>query len=484
MNNDQEVFQSPISQKAQAAQQPVASVIQPSAQPAASQPPQGPTSFYRSDKNQPSKAKRLLAIFLGLFVVVLIIALIFFVIIPGFMKNTGGEKVTLTYWGLWEDSKTMQGIISQFESKNPNIKIDYSQQTIKQYRERLTTRINNGTGPDIFRFHNTWYPMFLSVLLPLPSDTISKADFSKNFYPVAQKDLIRNGAIYGIPLEVDTLALFINTELFSSAGLTPPTTWNDFINDARAMTVKDENKKIKTAGAAMGTYDNITHAPDIISMLFLQNGVDMTNLKASSDKVSGALTFYTSFTKDENNVWDSTLDPSILSFSKGNLAMYFGYSWDFFTIKQYNKNLSFEIVPVPQLPNKNVTMASYWAEGVSVKSPHQKEALLFMKFLAQKETETRLYSDAAKERAFGEPYARVDLAGALRDNKNVYPFVYQAQNASSFLFVDGTSDNGLNQQLDTYLGNAVNSVLSFGSADSAFDPFYKGVSQVLQKYGQ
>jgi len=80
-------------------------------------------------------------------------------------------------------------------------------------------------------------------------------------------------------------------------------------------------------------------------------------------------------------------------------------------------------------------MASYWAEGVSVKSPHQKEALLFMKFLAQKETETRLYSDATKERAFGEPYARVDLASTLRDNKNIYPFVYQAQNASSSLFV-------------------------------------------------
>jgi len=56
----------------------------------------------------------------------------------------------------------------------------------------------------------------------------------------------------------------------------------------------------------------------------------MTNLKASSDKVNGAFTFYASFTNDVNNVWDSTLDPSILSFSKGNLAMYFGYSWDFF----------------------------------------------------------------------------------------------------------------------------------------------------------
>ena len=132
MNNDQEVFQSPISQKAQAAQQPVAPVVQTPTQPTASQGPQGATSFYRSDKNQPSKAKKILTIFLGFFAVVLIIAVILFVIIPGFTKNAGAGKVTLTYWGLWEDSKVMQGLISDFERENPNIKIDYSKQDVKQ----------------------------------------------------------------------------------------------------------------------------------------------------------------------------------------------------------------------------------------------------------------------------------------------------------------------------------------------------------------
>ena len=44
----------------------------------------------------------------------------------------------------------------------------------------------------------------------------------KNYYPVANTDLIKNGAIYGIPLEVDTLELYVNTDLFKSAGLTVP----------------------------------------------------------------------------------------------------------------------------------------------------------------------------------------------------------------------------------------------------------------------
>jgi ABC-type glycerol-3-phosphate transport system substrate-binding protein len=254
-----------------------------------------------------------------------------------------------------------------------------------------------------------------------------------------------------------------------------------FYNNARAMTVKDELGKIKTAGAAIGTYDNVAHAPDIMSLLFLQNGVDFNNLQASLDRVQGAFTFYTSFAKDVNNVWDNTLDPSTLAFSKGNLGMFFGYSKDYFTIKQFNPNLSFQIVPVPQLPNQNITLASYWVEGVSQKSKHQKEALLFMKFLAKKETLLKLYSLESKTRDFGEPFARIDLADNLKNNANVYTFVSQAPDARSSFFVDSTNDNGLNQQLNTYLGNGINSMMGNESAEDTAQTFIDGVLQILPK---
>jgi len=507
MDNDQTVFQSPVlkekpneqelnvssplasqPQEPSAAETPNSQGYQNAQQPPAATPPSPePTQLGSIDDYQSgntfSMVKKVVKILIGLFVVMLVVMVIFTIVLPIFTKNSSG-KVTLTYWGLWEDSKIMQGVISDFERQNPNITINYSKEDVKQYRERLLTRINNGSGPDIFRFHNSWYPMLSGVLLALPSDTISKDEFNQAFYPIAQKDLIRNGGIYGIPLEIDTLSLFINSQLFQSAGLEPPTTWNDFINDARTVTVKDTNGKIKTAGAAVGTYSNITHAPDIISLLLLQNGVDLKNLQGASDRVEGALTFYTSFVTDQNNVWDNTLDPSILAFSKGDLAMYFGYSWDYFTIKQANPGLSFQIVPVPQLPNQSVTLASYWAEGVSVKSKHQKEALIFIKFLARKDTEEKLFAEEAKTRTFGEPYARIDLADTLKANPIIYPFVFQASDASSSFFVDSTYDDGLNQQSNTYLENAVNAILAGGSPQSAFDTFSKGVSQVLQKYGQ
>lgn len=457
-------------QPSQTRPQPEVLANNPIVPPAPSELPSSPPSIFF----------KILKIGLGVVVVLVVIFLVFNFILPKFFKKSV-STTTLVYWGLWEDSSVMQPIIADFERENPNIKIDYSKQNIKEYRERLVVRSNNGNGPDIFRFHNTWVPQIVDLLLPLPNMTISKEDFARNYYAVAQSDLIKNGAIYGIPLQIDTLNLYVNKDLFQAGGLKPPTNWIEFGNYARQLTVKDENNNIKTAGAALGTFGNITHAPSIISMLFAQNGVNLKDISSSPDAIGDALSFYSSFALSSGNVWDDTLDQSIRAFASGSLAMYFGYSWDFFTIKSINPNLAFDIVPVPNLPGQNVTIASYWVEGVSSKSRRQKEALLFMKYLSLKETARKLFAEQSKIRNFGEPYARVDLADSLK-NSIAYPFVQSAPNAISSFFVDGTYDNSLNSQMNSHLGDAVKSILSGNSPQSAVETLSQGVEQVLKQY--
>jgi len=430
----------------------------------------------------PSMLLKILKILLGIAVILGIIFFIYNVILPKFFPAKA-EQVKLTYWGLFEDASVVAPIIADFESEHPNIKIDYSKQDIEQYKDKLVTRSNNGNAPDIFRFHNTWVPQLSNLLLPLPNNAISKEDFSNDFYPVARKDLIKNGAIYGVPLQMDTLSLYVNRDLFQAAGLKIPTTWIEFGNDARQLTVKDDKNNIITAGAAMGTYSNITHAPDIISMLFAQNGVNLNDISANPQAASDALNYYSSFALSTANVWDETLDQSIKAFAYGSLAMYFGYSGDFFTIKSMNPSLSFDVYPVPSLPGQNITIASYWAEGISSKTKHQKEAILFMQYLTRKETAQKLFAEELKTRNFGEPYARVDLAESLSSSV-AYSFVVNASSAVSSFFVDGTYDNGLNSQMNNNLSIAVDSILKGTSPQEAAETLFKGVSQVLKQYGQ
>lgn len=426
----------------------------------------------------------LFRIFFGGIGAILFVIILMFVVtfLSSFFHPTAAGKVALTYWGLWEDSTTMQVAISEFERQHPDITVQYEKEDPKQYSQRLLTRIHQGNGPDIFTYHSSWLPMVRPVLVPLPAHVITKEDLQANFYPVVRTDLVKNGALYGVPLEVDTLALFVNNALFQSTKAEVPSSWDAFGITARALTQKSANGKIKIAGAALGTFDNITHAPDILSTLFAQNGVDMKTISPKNN-AADALAFYTSFATGDSNVWDGTLDPSQLAFAKGNLAMYFGYSWDIFAVKAINPSLDFSIYPIPHLPGRNTTAASYWVQGVSVKSVHQKEALLFMQFLAQKNTASLLYAEEAKTRLFGEPYARSDLGATLKSNQLVYPFVSQATDALSSGFAGETFDSGLNGQLNGYLGNAVRSVLNNTSPDSAIDTLLQGVQQIESQYG-
>lgn len=169
------------------------------------------------------------------------------------------------------------------------------------------TRIPKENGPDIFRYHSSWLPMVGRLLSPLPESVITKADFQNFFYSTLQRDIVRNGAIFGIPIHMDTLALFVNNDILTSSGSSVPQTWDDFSKLSRSLTVKDEKGIIKTAGTAMGTFDNINHAPDIISLLLLQNGADINNLSKTLENSSDALSFYTSFAIGDGNVWDDTL---------------------------------------------------------------------------------------------------------------------------------------------------------------------------------
>ncbi len=416
--------------------------------------------------------KKLLKIGFLLFIILTIIFVILSLVLS--RGSTEEKNVTLTYWGIKEEAEVLEPIIKDFESKNTNIKIEYSKQDPRDYREKLSTRIKTGNGPDIFKFHNTWFPMLRNELLPLPQETIDRNKFNEKFYGVAQKDLIRNGAIYGIPTEIDTLALYVNTSLFSEASATPPATWQQFIDVSEKLTKRDESGRITVAGAAIGTFNNVNHAPDIISLLFAQNGIEFENFPDFPEKISDALRFYTTFALTENAVWNSTLDPSLSSFSQGKLAMYFGYYWDYFDIKAQNPGLEFKIYPVPQLlVNNKKNISSYWADGVSSQSKNQKEALKFVQYLTEEETQRKIYEGQLKARGLGQPMGIKSLVGNLEGTES-FVFADQSSTSISSSFADGTFDNGLNDELNAALENAVNDVLEnagSGSTDKLIERY-------------
>ncbi|MBI2012548.1 extracellular solute-binding protein [Candidatus Curtissbacteria bacterium] len=394
------------------------------------------------------------------------------------------ESVSLKYWGLWESASTINQVISDYKKVKPNVDIIYEKKSPQQYRETLTSQIQSGKGPDIFRFHNTWTPMLGDVLAPVPSSVISANEFKKNFYPTVIGDL-RNSQkqFVGVPLEIDGLGLYWNEDIFRAAGIAgAPTTWHELSQIATKLTVRDQAGNIQTAGVALGTASNVDHFSDIVGLMILQNGGDP---KLPTDRASAdALEYYLSFAKGERRTWDETLPSSTIAFVGGNLAMYFAPSWRAIEIKNANPLLKFRVALVPQLEGGRVAWASYWAEGVSAKSDHQKEAWEFVKYLQEEQTLIKLYSEAAKSpgRLFGEPYPKVSMAAKLAADPIVGAYIGDAPYMRSFPMASRTFDNGLNDQIIKTYEDVINRMARGESAQSALETAAKNITAVLQKF--
>lgn len=427
--------------------------------------------------------KRIIIIILSLAIVFGFLFWKFGPSIPLFNKQEEQGPINLTYWGLWEEDVLMKPIIEKYQQQNPNVKITYERKSSINYRTRVQSQITEGVGPDIFRIHSSWLLMFLkgNFLSPSPADVFALPEYKSLFYPVASDAFVSNNQIYASPMEIDGLALFYNEELLNNIGGKIPKNWQEFIDAANKMTVRDQNG-IKTAGAALGTASNIDHWSDILGLLLLQQpGVDLAN--PATDAAAEVLRFYTGFIIDpKKKTWDVTLPNSTTMFASGRLGFYFAPSWRAHELRVANPNLKFKVVPVPQLAGKSVAWATFWAETVSSKSQNPKEAWKFVKFLTSNEAQRLFYQEAAKIRLFGEPYSLVSLSGELLNDPIVGAFIAQGPIYKFWYLSSNTFDNGVNDQMIKYWEDGVNAALQGSDPQVALQTVSKGVQQVLTEF--
>lgn len=356
-------------------------------------------------------------------------------------NNNGGSSnsspVVLEYWGLWEPEEVMQPLIDKYQKENKNVTIVYTQRSFTQYEENVYTRVKQGSvqgspAPDIFRMNNTWLPKFQQYLSPVPEAVYSEAQYSDSFYPTALQDFKgTDQKLYAVPLEIDGLALYYNKELLAAAGEdTPPTDWDEIIDLAKTLTVKDSSGKITQAGLAMGTSNNVNHSADILSLLMLQNGAQInqnfnTEVDLTSDRAVSAMNFYVDFA-NEHQTWSADLPNDLEMFYSGKLAMMFAPSWRSFDILNANPRLEFATAPTPIIVGEELYYSMYWGEAVSSKSANQAEAWKFINWLSQQSQLKELYSNSSTVRAFGEPYSRESMASELSNKPYVGAIITMA----------------------------------------------------------
>jgi multiple sugar transport system substrate-binding protein len=400
------------------------------------------------------------------------------------------KQITLEYWGVWEDRDDLNPVIADFQTLHPNIKVNYTKFRYTEYEQKLLEAWADDRGPDIYSIPAGWLKKYQSritvqpatVRLPFqevtktmgktevktvvsPVSIYSTSDIKNQFADVVYNDVVINNQIYGLPVSVDTLALFYNRALLDAAGIaTPPTTWEDIAIATKKISLLNADNNFVRSGIALGTGANISNSADILSLLMMQNGSAMADARGNvsfgsvqdrnTSPAMDALRFYTDFADPIKEVysWNNSQPNSLDAFIAGRVAMIFGYAYHLPTIKGRAPKLDFGVSPMPQITSgtRAINYSNYWITTVSHKAVNSEVAWGFINFLTMP-TEAEKYLTAARL-----PSALRSLIGSQADDPEIGIFASQVLTAKRwYRGADSTKMENIFNQLITDFPNSL-----------------------------
>ncbi|TAL19134.1 extracellular solute-binding protein [Patescibacteria group bacterium] len=390
------------------------------------------------------------------------------------------KPVALSIWGVFDDQDAYDQVINDYRVSHPYVQIQYRKLRPEEYEQELLNALAEDRGPDILMLRNSSPRAWQTKLEPMPrqvtvAELVTQGTVKKEqVFELHQKNtpslrglqavfpdqVIRDAVleveeqtgptavekvkrIYGLPLSIDTLALYWNRDLLNAKGIAePPTDWTAIQQAVKKLT-KLEGTEVVQSGVAAGTAKNVERPTDILSLLMMQNGTLMTDEGGSvafNTRPPGAaerefppgieaLVFYTDFANPTKEVynWNDSLPNSLDAFVAGKSAMFIGYQYHLPLIRARAPKLKFGVAPAPQIAgNPEVNFANYWLYAVSKKSKNKELAWDFLISLAS-EKEAKKYLAAT-----GKPTALRSLIQDQIEDVNLGVFAGQILTAQSW----------------------------------------------------
>ncbi|WP_235960556.1 ABC transporter substrate-binding protein [Paenibacillus silvestris] len=366
------------------------------------------------------------------------------------------KPVTISFMHFKSDvTDGVAKIVEQFESKNPNIKVDVQPVKYDDYYTLLKTKIASGDIVDVFTLNAGSQTKLLHDGGYL--EDLTGKDFMSNFDANVLKAQATDGKNYIMPVNATPIAVFYNKKIFSDLGLQVPRTYDAMIAAA---------KKIKEAGKtpfALGWKDNWTlgmwltrdfpsntalveKQPDFFTKLE-KGTVKFADNPAAKTVIAHAQDLFSLGNKDQLGVdYNGIVD----LFAKGEVGMMYMGTWPLADIQKKNPDLyntGIGYFPYPFSNDESLNKLEFNPDAslaVNSKSEHKEAAMKFLAFMASKEG-----GDAWVKNINSLSYvkgASTDIAPAVNDLK---PYFDKALTYDSQAFITTTID--WNSQFSQYV---------------------------------
>ena len=244
--------------------------------------------------------------------------------------------------------------------------------------QQLAQGFSSGTAPDVFYVGADQLANYAKAgnLLAYGDELPNKDDF----YPVLKDAFTYDGTFYCAPKDLSTLALIINTDLWTAAGLTDadiPTTWDQLATVAA---------KLNTNGVA-GL--SVSPERDRVDSFLVQNGSylvaeDGTTITANDPKNAEALGFVKKLLTDGVLKTPAELDAGWAgeAFGKGAAAMTIEGNWLLGALQSDFPDVKYTVAELPAGPTGTkgtLVFTNCW--GISATTQFPEQAKSFVEYM-------------------------------------------------------------------------------------------------------
>ena len=158
------------------------------------------------------------------------------------------EPITINFWHHYsaqsaENETLMNVLIPKFEEENPGIKVNAVSHEWADLHDKILISAQSDTLPDVARLDIAWVPEFqkMGVLTALDEEMADFDAVTADLLDSAMSTGYVQGHYYAMALNTNTKILFYNKDALTAAGLTVPTTMEEFVAAVAALSGKNEN---------------------------------------------------------------------------------------------------------------------------------------------------------------------------------------------------------------------------------------------------
>lgn len=296
-------------------------------------------------------------------------------------KNTPQKDNEVVFWTLQmsDFAPYINGVISDFEKQNPDVKIKWVDVPFSEGEKRTLASVLSDNPPDLVNLN----PDFSATLAQKGALSEIPKEKTSQFPSAITDSLTYNGKIYSVPWYATSAVTIYNKELLNKSGIKVPETYGQMSRYAQS--VKD-----KTGAYIM--LPNITENDTMLKILnkYGVSGAEFINSKESVEVFALFKDLYVKNLIPKETV-TITLQESLEKYMSGNIV-FITAGANFLNMIKENAPSTYKITDVaPQITGdcgqNDFSLMNF---VIPLKAKHKQEALDFALFLTNEKNQLEL----------------------------------------------------------------------------------------------